>query len=125
VLCIEDDPSNLQLLEQVLSRRPGAVLIPAMRPELALDLAGEHHPDLILLDLELAGLPAEELLARLRDDPRTAGVPVVVLGAEASPGLAARLLLAGARAYLDKPLDVARLLEVVDRLQTADAGRGA
>ncbi len=117
VLCLDDDPSDLQLLEQVLSRRPGTNLIPAMRLELGLELANEYHPDLILLDLDLPELAGEELLVRLRADPRTAGIPVVVLGADPPPSLVARLLGAGAHAFLTKPLDVGRFLEVVDELQ--------
>jgi CheY-like chemotaxis protein len=88
-----------------------------MRLELGLDLAKEHYPDLILLDLHLPELPGEELLVRLRADPRTAGIPVVVLGADPPPSLVARLLGAGAHAFLTKPLDVGRFLEVVDELQ--------
>jgi CheY-like chemotaxis protein len=48
VLYIEDNVSNLQLVEQVLRRRPNITLISAMRPQLGLELAAEHHPDLVL-----------------------------------------------------------------------------
>jgi DNA-binding response OmpR family regulator len=50
VLCIEDNLSNLQLVERVLSRRPSVKLVSAMRPQLGLDLAAEYLPDLVLLD---------------------------------------------------------------------------
>ena len=116
VLCIEDNPSNLQLVEQILSRRPGVVVIPTMRPELGLDLASEHQPDLILLDLDLPGLPGEGVLSRLRADPRTAGIPVVVLGADAPPTLVARLLGTSARAFVSKPYDVKEILGLVDSI---------
>ncbi|HEY2958146.1 MAG TPA: ATP-binding protein, partial [Actinomycetota bacterium] len=64
VLYVEDNLSNLQLVERVLGRRPSVRLITAMRPQLGLDLAGEHHPDLVLLDLHLPDMPGQEVLRR-------------------------------------------------------------
>ena len=114
VLYIEDNLSNLQLVERVLSRRPGVRLISAMRPQLGLDLAGEHDPDLVLLDLHLPDIPGETVLHRLQANPKTAGIPVVILSADARPGLIQRLLEQGARVFLTKPLDVKELLELLD-----------
>ena len=114
VLYIEDNLSNLQLVERVLSRRPGVRLISAMRPQLGLDLAADHHPDLVLLDLHLPDMPGQEVLRRLRAEPRTAEVPVVILSADARPTLVDQLLAQGARAFLTKPLDVKELLELLD-----------
>ena len=71
VLYIEGNLSNLRLVERVVSRRAGVRLISAMRPQLGLDLAAEHHPDLLLLDLHLPDLDGEEVLRRLRADPHT------------------------------------------------------
>jgi CheY-like chemotaxis protein len=85
-----------------------------MRPELGLELAGEHHPDLVLLDLHLPDIPGETVLDRLQTNPRTAGIPVVILSADARPGLIQRLLDQGARQFLTKPLAVKELLEVLD-----------
>ena len=114
VLYIEDNMSNLRLVERILGRRPGVRLISAMRPELGLELAGEHHPDLVLLDLHLPDLPGETVLHRLQTNPKTAGIPVVILSADARPGLIQRLLEQGARAFLTKPLAVKELLELLD-----------
>jgi PAS domain S-box-containing protein len=114
VLYIEDNLSNLQLVERILSRRPGVRLISAMRPELGLDLAGEHHPDLVLLDLHLPDMPGEEVLRRLRSNPKTAQIPVVILSADARPSLITQLVDQGARAFMTKPLDVSELLELLD-----------
>jgi PAS domain S-box-containing protein len=116
VLCIEDNLSNLRLVERILSRRRGIRLISAMRPQLGLDLVGEHHPDLVVLDLHLPDMPGEEVLRRLRADPETAAVPVVVLSADARPSLISRLLDAGARGFLTKPLDVTELLGLLDTI---------
>jgi PAS domain S-box-containing protein len=115
VLYIEDNPSNLELVERVVGRR-GMALISAMRPGLGLDLARQHVPDLVLLDLHLPDVPGEEVLARLKADERTAAIPVVILSADARPGLTARLVEAGAREFLTKPIDVAELLRVLDEL---------
>jgi len=114
VLYIEDNMSNLRLVERILGRRPGVRLISAMRPELGLELAGEHRPDLVLLDLHLPDMPGETVLRRLQTNPKTAGIPVVILSADARPGLIQRLLEQGAQAFLTKPLAVKELLELLD-----------
>jgi len=128
VLYIEDNMSNLRLVERILGRRPGVRLISAMRPELGLELAGEHHPDLVLLDLHLPDMPGETVLRRLQTNPRTAGIPVVILSADARPSLIERLLEQGARGFLTKPLAVKELLELLDAVaaerEQAAAGQG-
>jgi len=125
VLCIEDNASNLELVEQVLNRLPHVTLIPAMRPQLGLDLAAEHHPDLVLLDLHLPDMPGQEVLRRLRANPSTADVPVVVLSADARPSQIERMLDQGARAFLTKPLDVKEFLELLDTVAAERAQAAA
>ena len=122
VLYIEDNLSNLRLVERVLGRRPGVTLLSAMQGRVGLDLARDHRPDLILLDRHLPDVPGDEVLRLLRGHPRTHDIPVVILSADASPGQAQRLLDAGARAYLTKPLDVRRLLAVVDESVERERG---
>jgi CheY-like chemotaxis protein len=124
VLYIEDNLSNLQLVERVLSRRPGVRLISAMRPQLGLELAAEHDPDLILLDLHLPDMPGQEVFRRLQAEPRTAQVPVVVLSADARPTLIKELLAQGVRAFLTKPLDVKELLELLNTVAAERAPAG-
>jgi CheY-like chemotaxis protein len=113
VLHIEDNPVNLGLVEKVLARRPGVRLLSAMQGGMGLELAREHRPDLVLLDAHLPDMPGEEVLRRLREDPATRHVPVVVISADAMADRVQRFLAAGARAYLTKPLDVRRLLGLV------------
>ena len=122
VLYIEDNLSNLRLIEQVLGRRPRTTLLSAMQGRLGLDLAREHRPDLILLDLHLPDLPGQEVLRRLLNEPRTREIPVLILSADATPGHVERLLAAGARAYLTKPLDVRQLLALVDKHAPGERG---
>jgi signal transduction histidine kinase/ActR/RegA family two-component response regulator len=122
VLYIEDNVSNLQLVERVMQRR-GIALISAMRPQLGLDLAGEHQPDLILLDLHLPDMPGQEVFRRLRVNAKTAEIPVVVLSADARPNLISRMHDDGVRAFLTKPLDVKQLLELIDAVADERARR--
>jgi PAS domain S-box-containing protein len=114
VLYIEDNLSNVKLVERLLARRPGIALLSAMQGSMGVTLARDHRPDLILLDLNLPDLPGEKVLARLLSDPRTADIPVVVISADATPGQVTRLLDAGARAYMTKPFDVSRFFKIVD-----------
>jgi signal transduction histidine kinase/CheY-like chemotaxis protein len=123
VLCIEDNPSNLKLIEEIFSLRPEIQLLTAVQGTLGLELARQHLPDLLLLDLNLPDLPGEHVLDELRRDPRTAGMSIVVLSADATEAQVKRLLARGADAYLTKPLDVARLLGVLE--QTLDGNRQA
>jgi CheY-like chemotaxis protein len=81
---------------------------------LGLELAREHHPDLIVLDLHLPDLPGERVLAELQEDPETRDIPVIVLSADATRERE-QMLVAGASAFLTKPIDLLRLLDVFDR----------
>jgi len=116
MLYIEDNLSNLRLIERILSKRPEINLISAMQGQMGLDMAYEHRPDLILLDLHLPDMPGNEVLLRLQEDPRTASIPVVVLSADANPRQVDKLMKAGARAYLTKPLNVKQLLKVLEEI---------
>ena len=114
VLYIEDNLANLKLVERVLAQRPQVEVIGAMQGRLGLELVREHRPALVLLDLHLPDLDGDHVLQRLRDDPETAAIPVVMVSADATPGQVRRLLAAGATAYLTKPLDVRELLRLID-----------
>lgn len=115
VLYIEDNVSNQRLMERLVARRPGVRLISVAQGQAGIDLARTAAPDLILLDLHLPDMHGEEVLRRLWEDPRTRPIPVAVLSADATPSQIARLLAAGARAYLTKPLNIAEVLSLVDR----------
>lgn len=106
VLCIEDNLSNYSLIEQILEHeRPNVRLLGSMQGRLGFDMAREHHPSLILLDLQLPDLPGDEVLRQLQADEDTRHIPVVMVSADATKGQARRLMDLGARAYLTKPLD--------------------
>ena len=115
ILCIEDNLTNLRLISRIVALRPGVELLPATQGRVGLDLARQHLPDLILLDQHLPDMMGDEILRTLLADPRTRDLPVVILSADAGPGQIRRLLDIGARAYLTKPLDVAKLLALIDQ----------
>jgi PAS domain S-box-containing protein len=114
VLQIEDNPSNSALVEQVLAKRPGVRLVSAGEGRTGLELARQHRPDLVLLDLHLPDLPGDELLHRLKAVPELADTKVVVVSADATPSRIREMLDLGVEGYLTKPVDVAALLRLVD-----------
>jgi signal transduction histidine kinase len=116
LLYVEDNLSNIHLVERILASRPDVRLVTAMQGRLAVELARQQLPHLVLLDLNLPDIPGREVLQRLQAEPGLDTIPVVILSADASPGQVRRLLDAGAAEYLTKPLDVRRFLDVVDRL---------
>jgi signal transduction histidine kinase/CheY-like chemotaxis protein len=121
VLYIEDNLPNLTLMEQALGLRPKVTLLSAFEGRRGLEIAGDSHPDLILLDLNLPDLSGEEILHRLRADTRTHDIPVVMISADASLAQQERLVRAGAHSYLTKPLEVRQLLSLVDAILQHEA----
>ncbi len=115
VLYIEDNPSNLRLVEHVMAHRPSIKLLAAMQGRLGLELAVEHRPDLILVDLNLPDISGREVLRRLRGAEETADIPVVIISADATTGEVDRMLGSGAAEYLTKPLDIRKFLTMLDR----------
>ncbi len=114
VLCIEDNPSNLRLIEQIFASLPGIQLISALEGEEGLKLAGEHLPQLILLDIHLPDLDGRDVLLRLKANSATAAIPVMVVSADATAHQEQRMWEAGASCYITKPIDVQKLLRAVE-----------
>ncbi len=113
VLYIEDNLANVRLIEMLLEARPNVRLLTAMQGSTGLDLAFEHSPDLILLDLHLPDINGDEVLRRLQANTVTRSTPVVMISADATLGQIERLLAAGAKTYLTKPLNVKEFLSVL------------
>jgi len=122
LLYVEDNLANLSLVETILLSRPGWRTLPALQGRLGVELAREYLPDLVLLDLHLPDIPGDEVLRRLRADPRTAAIPVIVVSADATTASLDRLRAAGADAYLTKPLDVDDFLRAVERFLPGGEG---
>lgn len=114
VLYIEDNPANLRLVSQLLGRRSNIHLWSAHEPMLGLELAAEHKPDLILLDINLPGIDGYEVLKHLRQREATRDTPVIAISANAMPKDIEKGLEAGFDDYITKPIDVSALLHTVD-----------
>lgn len=114
VLCVDDNSSNVRLIERLLEHRPGVQMMTSASGEPVLDLARRYQPSLVLLDVHLDDLDGEEVLHRLKLDAATEHIPVVVVSADARASQMVRLLDAGASAYLTKPIELWRLLAVLD-----------
>jgi PAS domain S-box-containing protein len=115
ILYIEDNASNIELLEQIIAaRRPDIRLISNPTGGNALTLALEHSPDIILLDLNLPDIHGSKVLENLKQDVTTKSIPVVVISADAMPHQVEKLIKIGATKYLTKPLHVLDYLKVID-----------
>lgn len=119
-LYVEDNLANLELVQRTLEHRPAVRLLPLMQGGLALDLAVQQCPDLILLDVHLPDINGDEVLRRLKGDDRTRDIPVIMLSADATPSQASRFRRAGAGAYLTKPIRVRELLSAIDDALAGD-----
>jgi PAS domain S-box-containing protein len=114
VLCVEDNPANMNLLDMVFSSMNGVEMIPATTAEIGLDLAFEAPPDLVLMDINLPGMDGFEALATLRANPLTADIPVVAMTANAANNMMSRGVEAGFNAVLIKPMVVPDLVSTVN-----------
>ena len=114
LLYVEDNPANLQLVEQLIARRPGMRLLAAADGDTGVALARTRRPDVILMDINLPGISGIEALAILRGDPATAHIPVVALSANAIPRDIEKGLEAGFCRYLTKPIKVHEFMDALD-----------
>jgi PAS domain S-box-containing protein len=122
LLLVEDNPANLLLVEILISERPNIRLLQAKNGALALELARAHHPDLILMDINLPGISGLETLKILREDPVTAHIPVAAISANARFRDIDKGMKAGFFRYLTKPIKREELMITLDdALKFADA----
>jgi CheY-like chemotaxis protein len=121
ILVVEDNEKNMKLFRDVLQAK-GYGPLEATSGEQAVELAIEHVPDLILMDVQLPGIDGVEALARIRGNERTAAIPVLALTAQAMAGDRERFLAAGFDGYISKPVDVMEFIETVGRYCEAPDG---
>jgi len=114
VLYVEDNPANLELVAQLIGRRPDLRMLGAVDVMQGLQLARDHQPSVILMDINLPGLSGIEGLALLRKDPLTAQVPVVAISANAMVGDIRKGLEAGFFRYLTKPINLVEFMDTLD-----------
>jgi PAS domain S-box-containing protein len=116
ILQIEDNPSNLKLIERMLGRYASLRVISATNGAEGIELARREQPDLILLDIHMAGMDGYEVFRRLRADSRTSAIPVIAVTANATAEDIAQGNQAGFDAYLTKPVELPTLAEAMRRL---------
>jgi PAS domain S-box-containing protein len=116
IVQIEDTEANQRLVERVVGAMGQARLWSARTARAGLELVAETVPDLILLDLNLPDLPATEVLQRLRNSPHSAGCPVMVLSADATPSRIEHLRSLGVARYITKPFDVHDLATAISEV---------
>jgi CheY-like chemotaxis protein len=114
VLYVEDNPANLELVEQLIARRPDLRMLSAADGSLGVEFARAYQPDVILMDINLPGISGNEALQILRADPQTAHIPVIALSANAVPRDIEKSLEAGFFSYLTKPIKVERFMNALD-----------
>jgi signal transduction histidine kinase/AmiR/NasT family two-component response regulator len=114
VLYVEDNPANLKLVEEIISFRPDLRLLSAPDGHLGIELARAHRPDIILMDINLPGVNGIDALKLLRNDPRTADIPVIALTANAMPRDVEKGLAAGFFRYLIKPINIDEFTEAIN-----------
>jgi len=116
VLYIEDNASNLLLIQQIIARRGDIQLLTAMNGREGIELARRHAPELILLDVHLPDMHGKEIMRELQADARTREIPVVILSASAMQPDIDALLEQGARRYLTKPVNVKEFMLTMDEM---------
>ena len=114
LLYVEDNPANLELVEEIISRRPDLRLLSAADGKLGIELALAYQPDVILMDINLPGISGIEAMKILRADLSTAHIPIIALSANAMPHDITKALAAGFFKYVTKPIKVDRLLDALD-----------
>jgi CheY-like chemotaxis protein len=124
LLCVEDNPANLMLVEGILERRPDIRLLTARDGGSGVEMARSCQPDVILMDINLPGISGIEALKILAANPLTAQIPVIALSANAMPRDIEKGLEAGFFRYLTKPIKVLQFMETLDialKLSSANA----
>ncbi len=117
VLIVEDNELNLKLLNDILEYH-GYTVFTTRLGEPALELARQHRPDLILMDIQLPDISGMEATRRLKADEQTRAIPIIAVTAFAMSGDEAKVLASGCDAYVSKPFNIVEFLKLVERWTT-------
>jgi len=117
VLIVEDNELNLKLLKDVLEYH-GYTIVTTELGEPALELARQHRPDLILMDIQLPDISGMEVARRLKEDNQTRTIPIIAVTAFAMSGDEAQILASGCDAYVSKPFNLIEFLKLVEHWTT-------
>ena len=112
ILVVEDNERNMKLFRDLLTAQ-GYRTLEATTGTQAVELAADHAPELVLMDIHLPDIDGVEALGRLRADRRTASIPVLALTAQAMEGDRERFLAAGFDGYVSKPVDIPNFVATV------------
>jgi CheY-like chemotaxis protein len=123
LLYVEDNLANMQLVEQLIARRPDMRMLSAGDAILGIALARTRRPDVILMDINLPGMSGIEALKILREDPLTVHIPVLAISANAMPHDIRKGIDAGFFRYITKPIDVNEFMDALNKaLECAEKG---
>jgi signal transduction histidine kinase/ActR/RegA family two-component response regulator len=114
ILCVDDNRANLALLTEALSLRTDCLVLTATDGQAGVDMARAHSPDVILMDNNMPIMSGREAMRILREDPSTAGIPVIAVSAAAMPNMVSSGLEQGYFRYLVKPYDLVDLTDAID-----------
>ena len=114
VLYVEDNPTNMLLVAQLIARRGDLKMLSAIDGNVGIVTARVHQPAVILMDINLRGISGFDALKILRDDPLTAHIPVIAVSSNAFPRDIEKGIEAGFFWYLTKPFKVANLMDAID-----------
>ena len=114
LLYVEDNPANLNLIQEIIAFRSDLRLLTAVDARLGIELARAHRPQVILMDINLPGMSGNEALVVLHNDPQTAHIPVIALTANAMPRDVAKSIAFGFFRYLTKPINIDEFFEALD-----------
>lgn len=114
VLIVEDNELNMLLLHDVLEAH-GYAILKADHGAAALDLARQHHPDLILMDIQLPDISGLEATRQLKEDGETGSIPIIAVTAFAMAGDERRALESGCDAYVSKPIMLQDFLVLIEK----------
>ena len=114
LLYVEDNPANLELVEQLIARRTDLHLLTAADGSLGVEYARTYLPQVILMDINLPGISGIEAMRLLREDPVTAHIPIIALSANAIPRDIEKGLEAGFFNYITKPIKVTQFMDALD-----------
>jgi two-component system cell cycle response regulator DivK len=124
VLIIEDNELNMKLFADLL-RAQGYEVLQSGEGVHGFQLAREHSPDLVVMDIQLPVISGLEITRWMKEDPELAHIPVVAVTAFAMKGDETRILEGGCEAYIAKPISVAAFLEIIRRLLEAGGGEAS
>jgi CheY-like chemotaxis protein len=114
ILVVEDNPTNLCLLRDVLHYHGYAVLVAADGRE-GVDMAIAHRPDLILLDLQMPVMDGYQACAALKNDPHTRHLKIIAVTSFAMKGDREQVMAAGFNDYIAKPIDIRGLPKILSQ----------